>query len=68
MDNTTILSWNVRGLNDRARRHIVRTLVDEEQVFRRISITVIQVVAVFTQHGHLWIDAGARKLGWLVRE
>lgn len=27
MDNTTILSWNVRGLNARARRDAVRTLV-----------------------------------------
>jgi hypothetical protein len=28
MDNT-ILCWNVRGLNDRARRDAVRTLVDD---------------------------------------
>ena len=29
MDNTTILSWNVRGLNAQARRDNVRTLVDD---------------------------------------
>jgi len=29
MDNTTILSWNVRGLNAQARRDDVRTLVDD---------------------------------------
>ncbi|XP_066373246.1 uncharacterized protein [Miscanthus floridulus] len=29
MDNTTILSWNVRGLNVRARRDAVRTLVND---------------------------------------
>lgn len=29
MDNTTILSWNVRGLNARARQDNVRTLVND---------------------------------------
>lgn len=29
MDNTTVLSWNVRGLNAQARRDNVRTLVDD---------------------------------------
>ena len=29
MDNTTVLSWNVRGLNARARRDAVRTLIDD---------------------------------------
>ena len=29
MDNTTILSWNVRGLNARARQDCVRTLVGD---------------------------------------
>ena len=29
MDNITVLSWNVRGLNARARRDAVRTLVDD---------------------------------------
>jgi exonuclease III len=27
MDNTTIMSWNMQGLNDRARRDVVRKLV-----------------------------------------
>lgn len=29
MDNTTVLSWNVRDLNAQARRDNVRTLVDD---------------------------------------
>lgn len=29
MDNTSIVSWNVRGLNARARQDVVRTLVDD---------------------------------------
>ena len=29
MDNVKILSWNVRGLGARARRNVVRTLVDD---------------------------------------
>lgn len=29
MDNTSILSWNVRGLNARARQNAVRTLIDD---------------------------------------
>ena len=29
MDNTTILSWNLRGLNARARRDCVHTLVSD---------------------------------------
>jgi len=29
MENLSALSWNVRGLNERARRDTVRTLVDD---------------------------------------
>jgi exonuclease III len=31
MDNYSILSWNVRGLNAKARRDAVRTLVDAKR-------------------------------------
>jgi len=29
MENTSVLSWNVHGLNMRARRHAIRLLVDD---------------------------------------
>lgn len=29
MDNISIMSWNVHGLNERARRDAVRTLIDD---------------------------------------
>lgn len=32
MDNINILSWNVRGLNSRARRDCIRTLADDAKV------------------------------------
>lgn len=38
MDNTTLLSWNVCGLNARARRDNVCTLVDD----LRLAIVCLQ--------------------------
>ena len=38
MDNISILSWNVRGLNCRARRDTVRTMVEDA----RASIVCLQ--------------------------
>jgi exonuclease III len=48
MDNTIVISWNVRGLNDRARRDTVRTLVDDIHP----SIVCLQEtkLAVIPQH------------------
>jgi exonuclease III len=48
MENTSVMSWNVRGLNDRSRRDTVRTLVDDV----RPSIVCLQEtkLAVIPQH------------------
>ena len=48
MDNRIILCWNVRGLNDRARRDAVRTLVDD--VHPTIVCLQETKLDVITQH------------------
>jgi exonuclease III len=60
MDNTTVISWNVHGLNDRARRDIVRTLVDDIHpsivCLHETKLAVIPQHLVFTMLGISFAD------------
>ena len=60
MDNTTIMSWNVRGLNDRARRDAVRTLVDDIRpsivCLQETKLDVISQYLVFAMLGMSFAD------------
>jgi exonuclease III len=60
MDNTILLSWNVRGLNDRARRDVVRTLVDDiHPSIARLQETKLSVInqhLVFALFGSNFCD------------
>ena len=55
MDNTTLISWNVRGLNERARRDNVRTLVDDVRpsivCLQETKLNVISEYLVFAMLG-----------------
>jgi len=59
MDNT-ILCWNVRGLNDRARRDAVRTQVDDIRpsvvCLQETKLDVIQQHLVFAMLGVNFTD------------
>jgi len=60
MDNTTIMSWNVRGLNERARRDNVRTLVDDIRpnivCLQETKLDVISQYLVFAMLGMSFTD------------
>lgn len=55
MDNTTLLSWNLRGLNAQARRDNVRTLVDDIRpsivCLQETKLDVINEFLVFSMMG-----------------
>lgn len=60
MDNTTVLSWNVRGLNAQARRDNVRTLVDDIRpsivCLQETKLDVISEFLVFSLLGRDFVD------------
>lgn len=60
MDNTTLLSWNVRGLNAQARRDNVRTLVDDLRpaivYLQETKLDVISQFLVFSMLGREFTD------------
>lgn len=60
MGNTTIMSWNVRGLNDRARRDVVRKLVDNIRpsmvCLQETKLDVISQYLVFAMLGMSFAD------------
>jgi endonuclease/exonuclease/phosphatase family metal-dependent hydrolase len=62
MDNTTVISWNVRGLNDRARRDTVRTLVHDIHpsivCLQETKLAVIPQHLVFAMLGISFADFG----------
>jgi exonuclease III len=57
MDNISVLCWNVRGLNDRARRDTVRTLVDDMRpAIVCLQETKLNVISEFVVFGMLWVN------------
>lgn len=60
MANTTILSWNVRGLNMQARRDTVRTLGDDLRpsvvCLQETKLNVITQYTVFSLLGREFVD------------
>jgi len=60
MDNTTIMSWNVRGLNDRARRDVVHKLLDNIRpsivCLQETKLDVISQYLMFAMLGMSFAD------------
>ena len=63
MNQIVLLSWNVRGLNARARRDAVRVLIGDTR-----TTIVHELLERIKPDIRLWIAAGARRLGCLKRE
>jgi exonuclease III len=57
MDNISVLCWNVRGLNDRARRDTVRTLIDDiRPAIVCLQETKLNVISEFVVFGMLGVN------------
>ena len=60
MDNLNILSWNVRGLNSRARRDAVRLVVEESGAsivcFQETKLDVVTDFLVMSMLGVQFMD------------
>jgi hypothetical protein len=57
MDNISVLCWNVRGLNDSARRDTVRSLVDDMRpAIVCLQETKLNVISEFVVFGMLWVN------------
>lgn len=60
MDAEACLVWNVRGLNARARRDVVRTFVDQE----RVSVICLQETKLDVIDDRMVCDLLGRSFGY----